>query len=242
MREDEEFVKRALGAYFGNHDLFIKGEDPPDYYAVFSEGKIPLEVTRAAPIYLRQGKIQNRNTNDISFIRLVKELNCVFNGKIQNNTIRIHAEGPIDDFSKFKKCLKEELEQYIECLNQDKLNCLHIRIEGASVLIRSGGLSGYEGKIIGSIGIKPENSIDSIDWQVEMILEDILRRKEDKIKDICGEKWLAILNGYILASHAEYTEAMRTVNVPHTFTRVFLVEQSESVTELWNSSRVSIST
>lgn len=205
MREDEEFVKKALGAYFGNHDLFIKGEDPPDYYAVFSEGKIPLEVTRAAPIYLRKGEIQNRNTNDISFIRLVKELNCGFNGKIQKNTIRVHAEGPINDFSKFKTELEEKLKHYIECL-QGQLDCLHIEIEGASVLIRSGELSGHEGEIIGSIGIKPENSIDSIERQVEMILENILRTKESKIKGICGKKWLAILNGYILALPAEYIE------------------------------------
>lgn len=246
MKSDELYVKESLERFFTAQSLditIIDGEDPPDFYALYSGQKILLEVTRTEPIYRTAYGFANRNTNDESLVRLCDQLNSELGSDIDpQKTLCLYIKGPIIRFKKFKHALAQQLKTIIhDARRLDKWSSTKLvtTVEGESVEIFLFDSNPENKRICGIIGIKEASIIACIDTQASLILDKRISIKEQKTKIINGiewqgEKWLAIFNGYFLASPATYSQALRTGKMQHTFSRIFLVDAKHEVTEIFS--------
>jgi len=248
MRQDECYVKRSLEQYlskFSENIKIIEGEDPPDFYVLYNGKKILLEVTRADPIFVDEKGVGNRNTSDISLIRLCNKLNVELGSKIDSQkTLCLSINGPINNFSKFKKSLNQKIWSIVNDRNQleNLYNVpVNINIENESIQINIIDSTPENKRICGFIGVASSKNVFNICRQASLILDQRIAEKEKKMEYInglkwLGEKWLAILNDYFLASSETYIRAIEENKTPHTFSKILLVEEECRVTEIFNSS------
>jgi len=241
MRSDEEYVKESLEKYFMklkcDYEIIEGGgrNRAPDYYIIHKNEKILLEVTRAEPIYKEGNKLGNRTTFDFSIEKLIDYLNKELDEKIdENKNLLLIIEGPIHDYRKFKKQITVKLISILE--NKNLLTQIHgkefeIKINNNVITLLYGDRQTLKKKVSVMWGINTENSIPCINIQASIIIKNILEIKEEKTKIINGQewhgqKWLAILNNYLLASSDIYIRAINEIEVNHNFSKIFLVERS----------------
>ena len=244
MRDDEEYVKLAMEKYMKNNIeevTIIDGDEPPDYYVLFQNKKILLEVTRAESIYLSD-KLQTRNTIEQSIIKLCNQLNNDIGIEInENKSLLLDIKGPLTNYDKFKKSIKDSILSFLNDGINYSLSLtdwVEINIFGNIIKVKIVKSSPLKKRIIGIIGIKNNLSITNIGEQALLILEDRIKIKEGKTKIINGvlwkeEKWLAIFNNYWLASADTYIRAMKQIKIHHTFTRIFLISDNYEVTQVY---------
>lgn len=245
MRNDEIYAKESLVKYlskdYENLEI-IQGEDPPDFYVLYSNNKILLEVTRAEPIYSDKEGIKNRNTIEISLIELCDQLDQDVGSQIiPGKTLYVFIKGPIANYSKFKTSLRKKvisIIQHVNLLYSFYNHWIDINIEGNMIQMKLIDSTAEKKRICGLISIADNNAILNIDLQAGLILEERILTKEHKTKIIngsewYGEKWLAILNGYFLASSETYISAIRRKQISHSFSKIFLIEEQYSVTEIF---------
>jgi hypothetical protein len=105
MRRDEEFAKHAVVAFLRGKGVAADiqpGADAPDYEVLMDADRIALEVTRAEPLFLREGDLDNRRTIDQSLCRLCDQLNDRFGVQIPEGvSLLLHLEGPFENFGSF---------------------------------------------------------------------------------------------------------------------------------------------
>lgn len=67
MRADEEYAKESIKIYLEliSYPPFkiVMGENPPNYYYVDSNNKIPLEITTAESIYKEENEKSKKRTS-----------------------------------------------------------------------------------------------------------------------------------------------------------------------------------
>ncbi len=238
MRKDEDYVKKSLEKYFESISkpyLIIEGEDPPDFYVIYENRKILLEATQARPVYqVGEGNIiENRTTFENSVMTYLDRIRKEIDNEVDSKyTISMHVEGPLKDYSSFKKSLKRKALEIIkddEFLKRINMNYTEVQVGNDSVLVTSWKRQKKESVFRFSVGIKGTNAIFNINEQLEIIVDEILRKKEEKTKMINGyewveEKWLAILNGYVLSSVENYVNALCNIKTGHSFSKIFLIE------------------
>jgi|GEM_PF-6498382 len=99
MRTDEEYVKSSIEKYMQNNAeevSIIEGDEPPDYYVIYQNRKILLEITRAESLYLNNGKLNTRNTIDQTIIKLCHEINNEIGIEInENKSLLLDTKGPL---------------------------------------------------------------------------------------------------------------------------------------------------
>lgn len=237
MRTDEEYAKNSIKTYLEKHLGFtgdiIEGEDPPDYYILKNNMKIPLEITTAESIFNDESEKNKRKTSTESVAIFCDELNNEFKNLIlPEKSLMLGFKVPIADFSKFKKQFKTILRKFL----QDKVSNKILNINGELVDARWVTRSNDKRKAVsGVIGVKNPNI--NIQEQTRLILEERIRAKEIKLKRIngenwSGEKWLGIINNYPLAEHENFSQALREISNNQAFSKIFVIGDNSEVFEI----------
>lgn len=244
MRTDEEYVKLSIEKHIKNNFeevSIIEGDEPPDYYVLYKDRKILLEVTRAESVYKENSQLQNRNTIDQTIIRLCDVINEEVGIHIdKNQSLLLDIKGPLINYGKFKRSIKETILLFLNDNTKYQLsqsNWIELNACGNDIRVKTIETSPLSKRVIGFAGIKNSRAITNIGEQVLLILEDRIKIKEDKTKVINGivwkeEKWLAILNNYWLASSDTYVRAMKQLKISHTFSKIFFVGEDYEVIQI----------
>ena len=238
MRADEEYAKESIKIYLKSilYPPFeiVEGEDPPDYYCVeISGNKIPLEITTAESIYKDENEKSRKRTSTETLIKFCNQLDNNYKSLVpKGKSIMLVFKVPIGNFNKFRRGLVDTLGKLIKKSKPLGNSSLTIYGEIVEVHEISHGDNGRKA-IIGAITDK--NPIIVIQEQTQLILSKIIKEKESKLKEINsnnGEKWLGVINSYFLADANIYRTAIKRID--HDFTRIFLIEQNNKVTEIVN--------
>ena len=232
MRPDEEFVGRALVAFFGGpaNAAVSEGEDPPDLYLRVGGARIGVEVTQLSQFtFESDGTLGNRATLDFFGIRMLNELNAKVGATLPEDiSLLIGLWVPVPNASRFKKALTKWVAQIAAApkrgFNEERV------FEGskASISVVEQRPSGK--KIAGFVVNK--NSSADIGLNARLILEDRIRTKADTCGGLPKPIWLAVLNDYWLADADTYANACGQLNLKHCFERIFLVSDQGRVNEL----------
>lgn len=239
LKPAEKEAKQILEDYFQNNKVateIIEGSDPPDLIAILNGARIPVEVTQAFDKSLRNNELENRLTQDNAIGDICNSINVVLDNRIPSNrTLLLIIEGPAREYAAFKKSLIKLIQAIIDDkVKFDKLYSTSMKILVNDVPVRLKLLdSSPERKRISAI-IANRNSIPEINRHVSLVLGDRIKDKEIKIHSINGEKWLVIINRMVLPSIENFVEAFSELEVEHTFTKIFLIDNSE-VTELFST-------
>jgi hypothetical protein len=240
LRYDEEFTKDAIYKYLLDEvkDLKIdEGDDPPDYYASFEDKKIPLEITRSESSFLYDGSIESCNSIFEPILRLCDSLNLRYKDRFPDNiALLIQITGPVIKYNKFKNSLSG----LIDTLTSSKITTwddwMSYDVEGNRISLKY-IVRPYGKRIIGLVNMSKDTVITNIQSQVNIIVVEILKKKESKTNIINGrawkaEKWLGILNNYFLSEPIHFIEAFKSLKFYHSFSRVFLVNYDGMVYDL----------
>ena len=115
MRPDEEFVGRALVAFFSGSSTasMSEGDDPPDLYLSVGGTRVGVEVTRLSQFTFEpDGTLGNRATQDFFGIRMLNELNSKLGSTLPENvSLLIGLWVPVPNASRFKRTLTEWVAQ-----------------------------------------------------------------------------------------------------------------------------------
>lgn len=239
MRADEEYAKKSIKIYLESilYPPFeiVMGEDPPDYYCAEINGnKIPLEITTAESIYKGENEKSKKRTSTETLIKFCNQLDNNYKNLIpKGKSIMLVFKVPVGNFNKFKKGLVSTLDKLIG--KSKPLGNRNLNIYGEIVEVHEISHGDNRRKaIIGAITDK--NPIIVIQEQTQIILNKIIKEKESKLKEINnnnGEKWLGVINNYPLADANIFKLAINGIN--HNFTRIFLIEDNNKVSEIMNS-------
>lgn len=232
MRRDEEFVGRALVAFFGgpSNASVSDGEDPPDLYLHVGGSRTGIEVTRLSQFtFESDGTMGNRATQDFFGIRLLNELDANTGPKLPEEiSLLIGLWIPVQNASRFKKSLTEWVTQIAAApkqgFNEER------KIEGSKVTVSVIEQRPTGKKIAGFVVNK--NSSADIGLNARLVLEDRIRSKAAICGGLSKPIWLAVLNDYWLADADTYALAGRQFNLSHCFERIFLVSDQGAVNEL----------
>lgn len=226
MRPDEEFVKAAIQSYLEEDEKenfinIVEGEDPPDYYVNLSEKKVLLEVTNAEEVFPEEDKLIERNTIDRSLGRFGIYLNEKYGHSIPNNkSILIYFQGPFDNFNKFKIQVEKIISEV--CINKLEIDEEYSMFSG-KVTIKT--VTYTSNKVIGIVGVRFNKDVVDIQKQVEIILSNIIIKKELKTSMWQGEKWLGILNNCVLANNSTFARAIKHINHGSIFRKIIVVDK-----------------
>ncbi|HBC44987.1 TPA: hypothetical protein DCZ81_02380 [Candidatus Collierbacteria bacterium] len=239
MRVDEEYAKKSIKVYLESISYppfeIVPGGDPPDYYCVDSSGnKTPLEITTAESIYKDENEKSKKRTSTETLIKFCNQLDNKYKNLVpKGKSIMLVFKVPVKNFNKFKKGLVRTLDKLIR-KNKPPGN-RNLKIYGEIVEVHEISHGDNRRKaIIGAITDK--NPIIVIQEQTQLILDKIIKEKESKLKEINsnnGEKWLGVINNYPLADANIFKTAINGIN--HNFTRIFLIEENNKVSEIMNS-------
>lgn len=228
MRIDEEYAKNSIKNYLKNKQGFVgdivKGEDPPDYYVLAGDTKIAaLEITTAESIYRGEGK--NRKTLEESLARFCDEINDELESSVPvEKTMFLIFNLPVLRYDAFKKGLLLELRRILQ--GGEKIN-KKLYIEREEIELRWVERNSCNHKaIIGMIGVK--DPIINIQEQTQLIMKKIIEDKKEKMEKIVwkGEKWLGVINNYILAEGSNFLAALREMKIEHSFSKIFIIENN----------------
>lgn len=239
MRADEEYAKKSIKIYLESilypHFEIVMGENPPDYYCVEINGnKIPLEITTAKSIYKDENEKSKKRTSTETLIKFCNQLDNNYKNLIpKGKSIMLVFKVPVRNFNKFKKCLVSTLNKLIR--KSKPLGNRNLNIYGEIVEVHE--ISHGDNKRKAIIGaITDKNPIIVIQEQTQLILNKIIKEKESKLKKInnkSGKKWLGIINNYPLADINTFKTAIKVIN--HSFSKIFLVEENNKVSEIGDS-------
>jgi len=232
MRTDEDYAKNSIKTYLEKNLSFtgdiIEGEDPPDYYVLNNNKKIPLEITTAESIYNGENKRNRRKTSTESVAIFCDELNNEFKNLIlPGKSLMLAFKVPIADFSKFKKQFRTSLKKFLQGKVSNKILNINGELVDARWVTR---INDKRKAVSGVIGVKNPNI--NIQEQTRLILEERIRAKEIKLKKINGEKWLGIINNYPLAEHENFSQALRDTSNNQTFSKIFVIGDISEVFEI----------
>lgn len=240
LRQDEEYTKNKIYDFLKNRVQgleVIQGDEPPDYYAIFSGKKIPLEITRSEGSFVDGKEIKSSNDIFEPIMRMCNDLNTRYKYRFQEDiTLLIEIKGPLINYNKFKKTLNVFIDKLTSSSMSYSDTWAAYYIEGNKVRVKFIHRT-YGKKVVGIIGIARERAIIDIQNHVNLIMKEIFEKKEKKTNNINGqawndEKWLGVLNNYILAGQSHFEEAVRLLCEKHTFTKIFLVNHDGEVCEL----------
>jgi len=232
LRPDEEFVGRALAAFFSGQSLVSvsDGEDPPDLYLTFKESRVGVEVTRLSQFTFEpDGTFGNRATQDSFGMRLLEDLNATVGLSLPSDiSLIVGVKMPVSNAAKFKKklatwvsqiAIKPVLGERHETMIEDS------KVTIAVVPERSTGK-----KVVGFVA--NNNSSADILANARLVLEDRIHTKSDICARLAKPVWLALLNDYWLADADTYALAARQIVTTHCFERIFLVFENATVSEI----------
>jgi hypothetical protein len=244
VKPEEEYVKKSLELFFKEDLTIVEGEDPPDYYVIRNGNRIQLEVTLAESKYKNNGRVENARTSDTSILRLCDKLNNEIGSKVDlQYSLLLDVKGPVKmNFDKFKKELKSQLISFLNDKNhiaEEENGWERIKVLGEEVGLKFLPYSPPRKRIIGIVSLKMENTICNIEEHASIVLNQIIEIKEKKTSVIKGvkwegEKWLAILNNYWLASSDTYFRAMECIQLEHSFSKIYIIGDNSEVTEIFS--------
>jgi hypothetical protein len=239
LRPEEERAKQILESYFHQVSMNVEiseGANPPDLVAIYQEKKIPLEVTRAVNICLRNDHIENRVSQDNSICDICDSMNDELGKKIpMGKTLLLIINGPARDNSKFKKSLRKLILSILNDENRfDSLHYQPMRTTIEYVPIELKLLNTVKHKRISAI-VSNKNGVSDLVYECSLVLSARIKDKEVKTHSINGEKWLVIINELVIASSDHYVEAFSEVAIAHSFTKIFLIDGNK-VIELYSAS------
>jgi hypothetical protein len=224
LKPEEEFVKDCLTKALCATKAW-EGEDPPDIYLEINSEKIAVEITTLSPVsFSKDGTIQNRNSQDYFGLNLCNNLNSNFKNEIPSNVdIFLTLYIPVENGKKYKKELYECIRRFIskDIKVGDKEE---IKLSGSKVEIHVVPNHEYsEKKIVGAVVNKNSNA--HILSNAKAILAERIQDKAKKCKFIKHRvpMWLALFNDYWPASHETYIQALKTMNIPHNFDRIYII-------------------
>lgn len=232
MRPDEEFVSRALVAFFGGEPFVSAsdGEDPPDLYLTFSNSRVGVEVTRLSQFTFEpDGALGNRATQDSFGMRLVEDLNATVGQFLPSDIcLLVSVEMPVPNAAIFKRKLATLVSKI--SVGQVLGERYETTIEDSKVTILVVPERSTGKKIIGVVA--NSNSSADILANARLVLENRIRTKSDRCVSLAKPMWLALLNDYWLADADTYALAARQMATRHCFERIFIVFQNSNVTEI----------
>lgn len=233
LRTDEEFVSRALVAFFSGHSFVSAsdGEDPPDLYLTFDVSRVGVEVTRLSQFTFEpDGTLGNRATQDSFGMKLIEDLNTTVGVSLPSNiSLLVGVEMPVPNAAKFKKNLATWVSQIAVAPVLGERHETTIQDSRATISVVPGRSTGK--KIIGFVA--NNNSSTDILTNARLVLEERIRTKSDLCAAIAKPVWLALLNDYWLADADTYALAARQIATVHCFERIFLVFANATVTEIF---------
>lgn len=232
MRNDEEFVGRALVGFFGgpSNASVSDGEDPPDLYLRVGDLRIGVEVTRLSQFTFEpDGTLGNRVAQDFFGIRLLNELDAKVGPMLPEDiSLLIGLWVPVSNASRFKKSLIEWVTQIARAPKQGFKEDRRLDGSRTSISVIDRRPSGKT--IVGFV--VNENSSADICLNARLVLQDRIQTKADICARLPRPIWLALLNDYWLADADTYAVAGRQINLSHCFERIFLISDQGAVNEL----------
>src|SRR3989344_5956930 len=233
LRPEEKFVLTRISESLDVREPveMIEGEDPPDAYIMVGEEKILLEITQLSQFVLnKDGTVKTRLTQDMFGLRLLDELDRELGEAMpQDKNLLIHLKVPVDRPSKFKKQLRQAIQELI-AKGEFPKNWKVLDLDGGNASLFIIPRDSVERKrIIGFI--ENTNSSADIIENAKSILDNRLSIKNE----ICaalpfkGPKWLGLFNQYWLADVDTYRLALRKRRISHGFERIFFIQDTGEV-------------
>ena len=232
MRNEEEFVARALVQYFGGPCVAsaADGEDPPDLYLSFSTSRVAVEVTRLPQFTFEpDGTLDNRETQDSFGMRLIENLNKEIGPLLPADThFSIGLSVPVKNAAKFRRELAAFARRVAQKPKMGSYEAMEI--EGAEVSIFVTPLRPNAEKIAGYVS--NENASADIGMNCRLILNERILTKSAICEKLPKPIWLAMLNDSRHINDKFYELEARLLGIKHCFQRLFLVSDKGDVTEL----------
>ena len=232
MRRDEEFVGRALVAFFGGPlcASASEGDDPPDIYLTVDASRVGVEVTQLSQFSFEPDEtLGNRRTQDFFGLRLLDDLNAKVGPSLPDDvSLLLGLWVPVSNAKRFRKGLTEWVTKVASAPEKGFKQDREIEGSKTSISVIPERPSGK--KIVGFV-VNTNSSAD-IGLNARLVLVERIRTKSEICALLPKPIWLAVLNDYWLADADTYAVAGRHIKLGHCFERIFLVSDKGAVNEL----------
>ncbi len=232
MRAEEILASEALINYLGEAVTdVVKGEDPPDLYAVTKKGNIPIEVTLLYPSTVGpMGEVESRKSEDYPILGICDSLNSKFGNLLQPQTsLVLDITGPIKNLGKFNRSLNRIIKKLLE-ENEDiqKSHEENIEVEGNHIKLL---VFPRNGKAI-KCNVRNVRASNDLIYNAKRILENRISKKQISMREWfpAGPVWLALVDNDFLLEF-EYHLAYPQLEITHEFERIFLIRENGDVEE-----------
>lgn len=231
----EEHCKAAFQNFLVNHLDYHEivwedvnpQEEPPDYYLWLDETQYAIEVTTLMEkVEIGKQKLPFHSVL-ASFNDLVDK---VKEDATKNNTLHgvyvVRFTKPIDNFSKLRNQLHQVLLSYVQDTQSvtSTLEKLIFKCGRQKVFIKK--LNDQKSNIhrFGPTGGKWEGDIIE---DISKLIEERIRTKQEKLKDIHTPVILLLYDAYLFADLVMYNECLENIINLSTFHSLFLIQNDE---------------